>query len=217
MTPVIYLNEGYLANAAEPWKIPNVDDVEPFPVHFRTETEGFHPYLRDPKTNARPWAIPGTPGLMHRIGGIEKDYNTGNISYDPDNHHKMTKVRAEKIRGIANDIPLQKVASGEEKGKLAVVGWGSTYGAIEQAVRRCREDGLSVSHIHIRHIWPLPRNLGDLLKRFDRVLVPEMNNGQLVTLLRAEYLVDAESLTQISGRPFKVSDLEREIRARVEK
>ena len=217
MTPVIYLNEGYLANAAEPWKIPNVDDVEPFPVHFRTETEGFHPYLRDPKTHSRPWAIPGTPGLMHRIGGIEKDYDTGNISYDPDNHHKMTKVRAEKIRGIANDIPLQHVASGEEKGKLAVVGWGSTYGAIEQAVRRCREDGLSVSHIHIRHIWPLPRNLGDLLKGFDRVLVPEMNNGQLVTLLRAEYLVDAESLTQISGRPFKVSDLEREIRARVEK
>ena len=216
MTPVIFLNEGYLANAAEPWKIPNVDDVAPFPVKFATETEGFQPYLRDQKTNSRPWAIPGTPGLEHRIGGIEKDYETGNISYDPENHHRMTKVRAAKIRGIADDIPLQQVASGETAGKLAVVGWGSTFGAIEQAVRRCREDGLSVSHIHIRHIWPMPRNLGELLAGFDYVLVPEMNNGQLVTLLRAEYLVDAQSLTQISGRPFKVSDVEREIRARVE-
>jgi 2-oxoglutarate ferredoxin oxidoreductase subunit alpha len=217
MTPVIFLNEGYLANAAEPWKIPDVDDVEPFPVRFHSESEGFHPYLRDLKTGSRPWAVPGTPGLEHRIGGIEHDYDTGNISYDPENHHRMTKVRADKVNGIANDIPLQRVSEGNESGKLAVVGWGSTFGAIEQAVRRCRKDGLSVSHIHIRHIWPLPRNLGDLLRSFDRVLVPEMNNGQLVTLLRAEYLVNAEALTQINGRPFKVSDLEREIRARVEK
>jgi 2-oxoglutarate ferredoxin oxidoreductase subunit alpha len=217
MTPVMFLNEGYLANAAEPWKIPDVDDVEPFPVEFRKDADGFHPYLRDEKTLARPWAKPGTPGLEHRIGGIEKDYDSGNISYDPDNHHKMTKIRAEKILNIANDIPLQEVSTGEETGDLVVVGWGSTYGAIEQAVKRCNADGLSVSHVHIRHIWPLPRNLGDLLRGFRNVLVPEMNNGQLVTLLRAEYLVDAESLTQISGQPFKVADLEREIRSRLEK
>tara|TARA_R110000787_G_scaffold42114_9_gene103548 strand:+ start:984 stop:2849 length:1866 start_codon:yes stop_codon:yes gene_type:complete len=216
MTPVIFLNEGYLANAAEPWKIPDVDNVEPFPVEFRQETEGFHPYLREDETLARPWAKPGTPGLEHRIGGIEKDYNSGNISYDPENHHKMTKIRAQKVLNIANDIPLQEVSSGKESGKLAVVGWGSTRGAIEQATRRCIADGLDVSHIHIRYIWPLPRNLGDLLKGFDKVLIPEMNNGQLVTLLRSEYLVDAESLTQISGQPFKVADLEREIRARLE-
>jgi 2-oxoglutarate ferredoxin oxidoreductase subunit alpha len=216
MTPVMFLTDGYLANAAEPWLIPNVDDYAEFPVEFRKEVEGFLPYARDEKTLARPWAIPGTPGLEHRIGGIEKDYKTGNISYDPDNHHKMTKVRAEKVNNIANDIPLQIVSEGKETGKLAVVGWGSTFGAIEQAVRRCRKAGLDVSHIHIRHIWPLPRNLGDLLAGFDKVLVPEMNNGQLVTLLRAQYLVPAEGLNQISGLPFKVSDLEREIRARVE-
>lgn len=216
MTPVIFLNEGYLANAAEPWKIPDVNDIEPFPVNFREDPEGFHPYVRNEETLARPWAIPGTPGLEHRIGGIEKDYNSGNISYDAENHHKMTKVRAQKVLNIANDIPLQAVASGEETGDLVVVGWGSTHGAIDQAVKSCIKDGLKVSHIQIRHIWPLPRNLGDLLKGFSRVLIPEMNNGQLVTLLRAEYLVDAESLTQISGQPFKVADLEREIRSRLE-
>jgi len=216
MTPVIFLNEGYLANAAEPWRIPDTDDVEPFPVKFRTDPEGFQPYMRDGKTLGRPWAKPGTPGLMHRIGGIEKDYDTGNISYDPDNHHKMTKVRAQKIRNIANDIPLQTVAAGNQSGRLAVVGWGSTFGAIEQAVRHCRNQGLDVSHIHIRHIWPLPRNLGELLAGFDKLLVPEMNNGQLVTLLRAEYCLPAESLTQISGQPFKVADLEAQIRARLE-
>jgi 2-oxoglutarate ferredoxin oxidoreductase subunit alpha len=216
MTPVMFLNEGYLANAAEPWKIPDVNDIEPFPVSFREDPEGFHPYIRDDETLARPWAIPGTPGLEHRIGGIEKDYNSGNISYDAENHHKMTKVRAQKILNIANDIPLQAVASGEETGDLVVVGWGSTHGAIDQAVKSCIKDGLKVSHIQIRHIWPLPRNLGDLLKGFGKVLIPEMNNGQLVTLLRAEYLVDAESLTQISGQPFKVGDLEREIRSRLE-
>jgi 2-oxoglutarate ferredoxin oxidoreductase subunit alpha len=215
MTPVIFLNEGYLANAAEPWKLPDADAIPDFPVEFRTETEGFHPYLRDDKTLARPWAKPGTPGLEHRIGGIEKDYDTGNISYDPENHHKMTKVRAQKILGIADDIPPQAVAAGKDKGKLAVVGWGSTFGAIEQAVQKCHEDELDVSHIHIRYIWPLPKNLGELLRGFDKILVPEMNNGQLVNLLRAEYLVPAEALTQISGQPFKVTDLEHEIRVRL--
>jgi 2-oxoglutarate ferredoxin oxidoreductase subunit alpha len=212
----MFLTDGYLANAAEPWLIPNVDDYAEFPVEFATKVEGFHPYLRDEKTLARVWAVPGTPGLEHRIGGIEKSYDTGNISYEPDNHHKMTKVRAQKVLNIADDIPLQTVSEGKDTGKLAVVGWGSTFGAIEQAVRRCRKAGLEVSHIHIRHIWPLPRNLGDLLAGFDKVLVPEMNNGQLVTLLRAQYLVPAEGLNQISGLPFKVSDLEREIRARLE-
>ena len=216
MTPVILLTDGYLANAAEPWEIPDVDAIPEFPVTFRTDPEGFHPYVRDEKTLARNWAIPGTPGLMHRIGGIEKDAVTGHISYDAANHHRMTKLRAAKIDGIANDIPPQAVATGEDSGKLAVVGWGSTYGAIDQAVRRSVKDGLSVSHIHIRHIWPFPANLGELLSRFDQVIVPEMNNGQLVNVLRAKYLLPAESITQISGQPFKVSTLEHEIRSRVE-
>jgi len=215
MTPVMFLTDGYLANAAEPWEIPDADAIAEFPVEFRTETEGFHPYLRDEKTLARNWAVPGTPGLMHRLGGIEKDYDSGHISYDSDNHHRMTKIRAAKVDGIANDIPAQKVAAGEDKGSLAVVGWGSTFGAINQAVGRCIKDGVSVSHIHIRHIWPMPANLGELLSQFDQVIVPEMNNGQLVNVLRAKYLVPAESITQITGQPFKVSTLEREIRSRV--
>ena len=216
MTPVILLSDGYLANAAEPWQIPDVDDIPDFTVEFCTDPEGFQPFRRDDETLARNWAVPGTPELMHRIGGIERDHDTGHISYDSENHHRMTKVRAAKIDGIANDIPLQDVALGEETGKLAVVGWGSTFGAIDQAVRRCRDDGLDVSHIHIRYVWPLPRNLGDLLHGFDQVLVPEMNNGQMITMLRAEYLVPAEGLNQINGLPFKVSDLEVAIRSRVE-
>ena len=216
MTPVMFLCEGFLANAAEPWKLPDTDDIDPFPVEFATSSEDFHPYLRNEKTLARNWAIPGSPGLEHRIGGIEKDYDSGNISYDADNHHKMTKVRAEKTLNIANDIPEQEVSCGNSKGKMVVVGWGSTYGAIQQATRRCRDAGLDVSHIHIRHLWPLPKNLGELLGGFEKILVPEMNNGQLVTLLRSEYLVPAESLTQITGQPFKVVDLEKEIQSRLE-
>ena len=216
MTPVILLTDGYLANAAEPWEIPDTDDIADFKVELRTDPQGFHPFQRDETTLARGWAIPGTPELMHRIGGIEKAYDTGHISYDPDNHHRMTKVRAAKIDGIANDIPEQDVSSGPNSGKLAVVGWGSTFGAISQAVGRVNASGLDVAHIHIRHIWPLPRNLGDLLRGYDKILVPEMNNGQLVTVLRAQYLVPAEGLNQISGLPFKVSDLEAAMRERVE-
>lgn len=207
MTPVILLSDGYIANAAEPWRLPDVKALTPFPVKFHTDPEGFHPFLRDPETLGRAWAIPGTPGLQHRIGGLERNYNSGHISYDPANHQKMTETRRNKVLNIAKDIPLQTTESGNETGKLAVVGWGSTYGAIEQAVRRARKDGLDVSHIHIRHIWPLPRNLGELLRGFDKVIVPEMNTGQLLTLLRSEYLVPAEGLNKISGQPFKISEI----------
>ena len=216
MTPVILLTDGYLANAAEPWEIPDVDGIPDFKVEFAAASDDFHPFLRDGKTLARNWAVPGTPGLMHRIGGIEKSYDTGHISYDPENHHRMTKVRAAKVDGIADDIPLQEVASGPSKGRLAVVGWGSTFGAINQAVERSLAAGLDVAHIHIRHIWPLPRNLGDLLAGYEKILVPEMNNGQLITVLRDRFLVPAEGLNQISGLPFKVSDLEAAIRERLE-
>jgi 2-oxoglutarate/2-oxoacid ferredoxin oxidoreductase subunit alpha len=217
MTPVILLTDGYLANAAEPWQLPDLSELEEFPVHFRTDPAGFHPFTRDPNTMARPWALPGTPGLMHRIGGLERSFDSGHISYDPANHEKMTQVRAAKIAGIADDIPEQAVALGEERGELAVVGWGSTYGAIHQAVRRATDAGLRVSHIHIRHLSPFPRNLGDLLRRFDRVLVPELNNGQLVHLLRGAFLVPAVSLPKVTGRPFQVTELEQAIRAELEK
>lgn len=211
MTPVIFLTDGYLANAAEPWRIPDMADFEPFPVEFHTETENFHPFLRDEGTLARAWAKPGTPGLEHRIGGIEKAYESGHISYEPENHHKMTKIRAEKIDNIANDIPEQDVCSGQAGGKIAVVGWGSTYGPIARAVANQQADGVDVSHIHIRHIWPMPRNLGDLLRSYEKVLVPEMNNGQLNKVLRAEYLVDAIGLNQINGQPFKIATIEQAI------
>ena len=207
MTPVILLSDAFLAHAAEPWRIPDLDRLPRFPVRFRTDPVGFHPFLRDPDTLARPWARPGTRGLEHRIGGLEKDYDTGHISYDPTNHARMTQARAAKIAGIANDIPLQTMALGEDHGHLAVVGWGSTYGAIHQAVRRARNDGVDASHIHLRYLSPFPRNLRELLARFDRILVPELNNGQLAHLLRAAYLVPAEGLSKVEGKPFKVSEI----------
>ena len=217
MTPVILLTDGYLANAAEPWQLPNLEAIEEFPVKFRTEPAGFHPFARDPVTGARPWARPGTPGLMHRIGGLERSYDSGHISYDPENHEKMTRARADKIAGIARDIPEQRVALGEERGELVVVGWGSTFGAIYQAVRRSIDVGLRVAHVHIRHLAPFPANLGDLLRKFDRVLVPELNNGQLVHLLRDQFLIPAVSLPKVTGRPFQVVELERAIRSELEK
>jgi 2-oxoglutarate ferredoxin oxidoreductase subunit alpha len=212
MTPVILLTDGYLANGAEPWRIPAIETLPQFPVRFRTDPNGFHPFLRDPTTLARNWAIPGTVGLTHRIGGIEKDFDSGHISYDPANHEKMCRTRAAKIAGIANDVPEQKIAVGNDGGKLLVLGWGSTYGAIHEAVSRCRARGLDVSHAHLNYINPMPRNLGELLKRFDRVLIPEMNLGQLVQLVRSRYLVPAESFPKIQGQPFRIDELEEKIR-----
>ncbi len=214
MTPVMLLSDESVANASEPWLLPDVAQLPRFPVRFRTDPAGFHPFSRDPKTLARVWARPGTANLEHRIGGLERSYDTGHISYEPDNHERMTKVRAAKIAGIAQDIPLQTVALGEDRGALAVVGWGSTYGAVQQAVREVREEGREVSHIHLRHLAPMPRNLGELLRGFEQVLVPELNNGQLVHLLRAAYLVPAEGLNQITGKPFKVSTVAAAIRER---
>ena len=207
MTPVMLLTDGFLANASEPWLIPDVDATPSFPVAFRTEPEGFHPFLRG-ADGVRPWVRPGTPGLEHRIGGIEKDYDSGNISYDPANHQRMTDARWEKVMAVADDIPEQAVELGETGGRLAVVGWGSTYGPISRAVIMARARGLDVAHIHLRHIWPLPRNLGELLRGYQRILVPEMNHGQLVTLLRSEYLVPAEKLNKVTGKPFAVAELE---------
>jgi 2-oxoglutarate ferredoxin oxidoreductase subunit alpha len=216
MTPVILLSDGYMANASEPWLVPDINDYEAFPVNFETNPEGFTPANRDPETLKRVWAKPGTPGLEHRIGGVEKDHETGDISYDADNHQKMTDVRAAKIQGIAAHIPEQDVAMGEKTGKVAVVGWGSTYGAIHQAVKRCRQEKLDVSHIHIRYLNPLPGNLEELLRGYEKVLVPEMNTGQLVDVLRAKFLIDAQSLNKVSGQPFKIREVEAAIKSLLE-
>lgn len=216
MTPVILLSDGYIANASEPWLLPDINDYEPFPAKFETNPEGFAPANRDPETLARVWAKPGTPGLEHRIGGIEKDFDSGDISYDADNHQRMTDLRKDKIEGIANYIPEQEVSQGNPKGKLAIVGWGSTYGAIHQAVKRCRQEGLDVSHIHVRYMNPLPRNLGELLAGYDQVLMPEMNTGQFINIIRARYLIDAKPLNKVSGQPFKIREVETAIRSLLE-
>ncbi|HEV7342679.1 MAG TPA: 2-oxoacid:acceptor oxidoreductase subunit alpha [Sphingopyxis sp.] len=207
MTPVILLTDGYIANAAEPWAVPDLTTYEAFPVEFLTEVPegGFKPYGRDENLK-RPWVKPGTPGLLHRIGGIEKEIDTGHINYEASNHQAMTDIRKAKIDGIK--VPDQIVELGAESGKLAVVGWGSTFGPIHQAVRRKRAEGLDVSHIHIRHIWPLPANLGELLKSYDKVIIPEMNTGQLKTVLRDQYLVDAKPVNKVSGQPFTIAEIE---------
>ncbi len=211
MTPVILLTDGYIANAAEPWLVPDPASYAPFPVTFLTERNGpdgtLLPYARDDK-GARPWIKPGTPGLTHRIGGIEKNPGTGNLDYSPAAHQTMTDARKAKVDGIANSIPAQEVALGETSGKLAVVGWGSSYGPIHQAVRRSRAKGMDVSHIHVRHVWPLPANLGDLLRGYERILVPEMNTGQFKTVLRDQFLVDAQPLNKTSGQPFAIAEIE---------
>ena len=215
-TPVILLTDGYLANGAEPWKLPDVSSLVPIDPGFQSEpnhleadgTSTFWPYLRDPETLARPWAPPGVPGLEHRIGGLEKADGTGNVSYDPVNHETMVKVRAAKVAGVAKDIPLQEVDDETGDAKLLVVGWGSTFGAIAAGVRRTRARGLKVAHAQIDHLNPFPSNLGDLLARYDKVLVPEVNMGQLSRMLRAEFLVDARSLNKIQGVPFRAGEIE---------
>jgi 2-oxoglutarate ferredoxin oxidoreductase subunit alpha len=204
------LSDGYLANGSEPWKIPSVDELPAFPVKFRTELEGFLPYLRDPQTLARPWAVPGTPGLEHRIGGLEKQDVTGNINYEPLNHERMVRLRAAKVEAIVQDVP-DAIPAGDPEGDLLLVGWGSTYGPITAALRAQRAKGRKVGHVHLRYLNPLPRNLGEVLKRYRRVVVPEMNMGQLVWMLRAKYLVDAQGLNKIQGKPFKQSEIEAKI------
>jgi 2-oxoglutarate ferredoxin oxidoreductase subunit alpha len=212
MTPVAVLSDGYLANAAEPWRIPDVETLKRRPVRLRTDPEGFAPYLRDEDTLARPWAIPGTPGLEHRIGGLESEERTGNVSYDPRNHDRMVRQRTEKVARVANDIPPVEV-NGPDGGKLVVVGWGGTRGAIEAAVEQSRKAGAPVSSIHLRYLNPLPADLGEALARFECVLVPELNLGQLARLLRAEYLLPVESLTKVTGQPFRVGEIRERIEA----
>lgn len=215
-TPVFLLTDGYLANGAEPWHIPRVEDLESIEISFATEpnhiaedgTESFWPYLRDPETLARPLALPGTPGLMHRIGGIEKADGSGNISYDPENHEHMVKIRAAKVAGIARSLPTCQLRGDVGDAELLVVGWGSTWGAISGGVDRVRDAGRRIAQLHLRNLHPFPSDLGDVLRRYPRVVVPEMNLGQLSRLLRAEYLVDARSVSKVKGVPFTASEIE---------
>jgi 2-oxoglutarate/2-oxoacid ferredoxin oxidoreductase subunit alpha len=210
MVPVIILSDGYLANGAEPWKIPELSELPEIPVHFETNADGFKPYRRDPKTLARPWAVPGTPGLEHRIGGLEKQDVTGNVNYEPLNHEHMVRTRAAKVEAIVQEVP-DVVPEGDPSGDLLIVGWGSTQGPITAALKAQRARGRRIGHVHLRYLNPLPKNLGDVLMRYDKVLVPEMNMGQLVMILRAKYLVDAKGYNKIQGKPFKQSELERKI------
>jgi 2-oxoglutarate ferredoxin oxidoreductase subunit alpha len=215
-TPVILLSDTFLANSSEPWLIPDVDTLPTIDPAFTTEPndgDSFKPYFRDERL-VRPWAVPGTPGLEHRIGGLEKQDGTGNISYDPENHERMTHLRADKIAGIALDAPLLEVDD-PDGADLLVLGWGSTFGQIQAAARRVRERGGAVATAHLVHVNPFPRNLGEVLAAYDRVLVPELNTGQLVRLIRAEFLVDAEAYSKVQGLPFGVSELEREIEKRI--
>lgn len=216
MTPVILLSDGYLANGAEPWRIPNVSEMEPFPVCHCTDPDMARLSNRDAETLARPWAIPGTPAMQHRIGGLERDQTTGNISYDAGNHHTMTKLRAEKIARVANHIPTAELDQGEEGAELVIVSWGSSYGAAHQAVADAIAKGRSVAHMHLRYIWPLQRGIGTLLRSFRHVMVPEMNNGMLVKILRSELCIEAIGFNKIAGQPFAVRELREEIERRLD-
>jgi 2-oxoglutarate ferredoxin oxidoreductase subunit alpha len=215
MTPVIFLSDGYIANGAEPWKYPESKDLPPIEVKFKTELghheEVFQPYLRDEKL-VRPWAIPGFAGLEHRVGGLEKQNITGNVSYDPENHQLMVKLRQEKIDKIAEYIPEQKIDNGPDEGKILVLGWGSTYGAIKSAAAELLKEGHSVSHVHLRYVRPFPKNLGDIIKGFEHVLIPELNNGQLIKIIRDQYLTDAKGYNKIMGIPFTKHELVEEIK-----
>jgi 2-oxoglutarate ferredoxin oxidoreductase subunit alpha len=217
-TPVILLSDGYIANGSEPWLLPDIDSLPDISVQFATEfnhtdADGnpeFWPYLRDETTLARPWAIPGTPGLMHRVGGIEKNDGTGNIDYAPENHERMVALRAAKVEAIAADIPPTEVV-GDPDAEVLIVGWGSTWAAIDSAVQRGRRSGQKVASIHLVHLNPLPPDLGDILTRFDRIIVPELNSGQLCNVLRAKFLVDAKPISKIQGLPFKSREIEEAI------
>jgi len=211
MVPVIVLSDGYLANGAEPWRIPSVDEIPGIPVHFTKSPEGFEPYKRNPETLARPWAIPGTPGLEHRIGGLEKQDVTGNVNYEPLNHEKMVRIRAAKVEAIVHDVP-NVLPNGDAEGDLLIVSWGSTYGSITQSVKEQRAKGRKIGHLHLRYLNPLPGNVGEILKRYKKVLVPELNMGQLLWVLRAKYLVNAVGLNKIQGRPFKQAELDQKIK-----
>jgi 2-oxoglutarate/2-oxoacid ferredoxin oxidoreductase subunit alpha len=210
MVPVILLSDGYLANGAEPWRVPELSDIPEIPVNFAQNPEGFKPYKRNPDTLARPWAIPGTPGLEHRIGGLEKQDVTGNINYEPLNHENMVRIRAAKVAGIVQDIP-DAIPAGDPDGDLLIVAWGSTHGSITAAVKSQRAQGRRIGHVHLRHLNPLPANLAQIFKRYKKILVPELNMGQLLWLLRAKFLVDAVGLNKIQGRPFKQAELEQKI------
>jgi 2-oxoglutarate ferredoxin oxidoreductase subunit alpha len=210
MTPVIFLSDGFIANGAEPWKFPQSKDLQKIDVNFKTHLEDnedkFQPYLRDEKL-VRPWAVPGTAGLEHRVGGLEKQNITGNVSYDPDNHQLMVKIREEKVETIAQYIPEQKLDNGPEKGNLLILGWGSTYGAIKSAVKELLHEGYEVAHAHLRYVRPFPKNLGDIIKNYDRVLIPEINNGQLIKIIRDKYFVDAKGYNKIMGVPITKGEL----------
>ena len=219
MTPVILLSDGYIGNSSEPWRLPDVADLPRFPVTKTTEVNAtdddgeplFLPYLRDETTLARPWAAPGTPGLEHRLGGLEKSDGTGNVDYRPSNHEHMTLLRERKIAGIANDVPDQQV-HGPDDADVLVVAWGSTFGAVREAVNRVNRDGGKAAHAHVRHLHPFPANLADILDSFDTVLVPELNRGQLATVLRSTYLKPVVSYPKIQGLPFKAAEIEAKIK-----
>jgi 2-oxoglutarate ferredoxin oxidoreductase subunit alpha len=210
MVPTVFLSDGYLGSGSEPWLIPSLDDLPKIEVPSASDPATFQPYARDEETLARPWATPGTPGLEHRIGGLEKADRTGNVSYDAENHMRMVAYRVEKVARIANDIPDVKVV-GQPEGPLLVLGWGSTYGAILSAVERAQASGLPVSAAHLRYLNPFPPNLGDVLARFDKILIPELNLGQLRLLIRARFLIDAVGLNRVIGRPLKIREIEEKI------
>jgi 2-oxoglutarate ferredoxin oxidoreductase subunit alpha len=218
MTPVFFLSDGYIANGAEPWRFPKEEELPSITARFaesKNDGEHYKPYQRN-ENLVREWAVPGVKGLEHRVGGLEKEDITGNISYDPNNHEKMVKIRAAKIDGIANHIPLQKIEAGKESGKLLIPSWGGTYGTIKSAVKKCHEQGLDVSHTHLRYLNPLPKNLGELLSNFETVLIPELNNGQLIKIIRDKYLIDAKGLNKIMGLPFTIDEISQKVESLLE-
>ena len=206
MIPVILLSDGYIANGSEPWKIPDIDSLPEIETRLTKKKDGFAPFQHDNPNLSRPWAIPGTPGMEHRVGGLEKWEETGHVSYDPENHQKMVELRQQKVDVIANDIALAK-AFGKGNGDLLVIGWGGTHGALRSAVETAQANGMSVSHLHLRHLNPLPRNLGEILVKFQKVMIAELNMGQLAAIIRSKFLVDAVSLNKIQGKPFTITEV----------